>query len=61
MKKNIEIHNALKRRGYVNAEIIGLNNHIERLTNLKNNFEKEKKILDFELIEWDKFSNKTKT
>ena len=59
MEKTKEIHKALKRRGYINAEIIGLNNHIERLTKLLKTFENEKKLLNFELHSWDIFSNKT--
>jgi hypothetical protein len=59
MIKNKKIHQALRRRGYVNAEIIGLNDHIERLTKLKKQFENEKKVLDFVLNDWDDFSNKT--
>ena len=61
MKKTKEIHKALKRRGYIKAEIIGLNNHIERLTKLVNTFENERKVLDFELHSWDKFSKEPKT
>ena len=59
MEKTKEIHKALKRRGYINAEIISLNNHIERLTKLVNTLENEKKLLNFELNTWDIFSNKT--
>ena len=59
MEKTKEIHKALKRRGYINSEMIGLKDHIERLTKVVNSFENEKKILDFELHSWDIFSNKT--
>ena len=59
MEKTKEIHKALKRLGYINSEMIGLKNHIERLSKLLKNFENEKKILDFELHSWDIFSNKT--
>ena len=59
MEKTKEIHKALKRRGYINSEMIGLKNHIERLSKLLKNFENERKVLDFELHSWDIFSNKT--
>lgn len=61
MKKTKEIQKALRRRGYINSEIIGIKNHIERLTETQNKLENEKKILNFELHSWDIFSNKTKT
>ena len=47
MEKTKEIHKALKRRGYINSEMIGLKNHIERLSKLLKNFENEKNILLF--------------
>ena len=59
MEKTKEIHKALKRRKFVNAEINDIKEAIDRLTKIVNSFENEKKILDFELCSWDKFSNKT--
>ena len=59
MKKTKEIHKALKRRKFVNAEINDLKEVIDRLTEIVNTFENERKVLDFELYSWDIFSNKT--
>lgn len=59
MKKTKEIHKALKRRKFVNAEINDIKKAINRLTKIVNTFENEKKVLDFELHNWDIFSNKT--
>lgn len=60
MEKTKEIHKALKRRKYVNAEINDIKEAIDRLTKIVNCFENEKKLLNFELHSWDIFSNKTK-
>jgi len=59
MEKTKEIHNALKRRKFVNEEINDIKEAIDRLTKIVNGFEKEKKLLNFELHSWDAFSNKT--
>ena len=59
MKKTKEIHKALKRRKFVNTEINDIKEAIYRLTKIVNTFENEKKVLDFELHNWDIFSNKT--
>ena len=59
MEKTKEIHKALKRRKYVNAEISDIKEAIDRLTKIVNTFENEKKVLNFELHSWDTFSNKT--
>ena len=59
MKKTKEIHKALKRRKFVNAEINDIKEAIDRLTKIVNTFENERKVLDFELHNWDIFSNKT--
>ena len=59
MEKTKEIHKALKRRKFVNAEINDIKEEIYRLTKIVNTFENEKKVLDFELHSWDIFSNKT--
>lgn len=59
MKKTKEIHKALKRRKFVQAEINDIKEAIDRLAKIVNGFENEKKILDFELYSWDIFSNKT--
>lgn len=58
MKKTKEIHKALKRRKFVNTEINDIKEAIDRLTKIVNTFEKERKVLDFELHNWDIFSNK---
>jgi len=60
MKKTKEIHKSLKRRIFVNEEINDIKEAIDRLTKIVNTFENEKKILDFELHNWDIFYNKTK-
>ena len=60
MIKTKKIHQAIRRRGYVNSEIIGLKNHIEHLSKLLNKFENEKKVLDFVLNDWDQFQNNKK-
>ena len=59
MEKTKEIHKALKRRKFVNTEINDIKEAIDRLTKIVNTFEKERKVLDFELHNWDIFSNKT--
>ena len=59
MEKTKEIHKALKRRKFVNAEINDIKEAIDRLTKIVNTFENERKILDFELHSWDIFYNKT--
>ena len=59
MEKTKEIHKALKRRKFVNAEINDIKEEFYRLTKIVNTFENEKKVLDFELHSWDIFSNKT--
>ena len=59
MEKTKEIHKALKRRKFVNAEINSIKEAIDRLTKIVNTFENEMKVLDFELHSWDIFSNKT--
>jgi septal ring factor EnvC (AmiA/AmiB activator) len=59
MEKTKEIHKALKRRKFVNAEINDIKEAIDRLTKIVNTFENEKKLLNFELHTWDIFSNKT--
>ena len=59
MKKTKEIQKALKRREFVNTEINDIKEAIDRLTKIVNTFEKEKKVLNFELHSWDIFSNKT--
>lgn len=50
--KTKEIHNALKRRRFVNYEIDSIKEAIKILKELEN----EKKILDFELHSWDIFT-----
>ena len=59
MEKTKEIHKALKRRKFVNTEINDIKGAIDRLTKMVNTFENERKVLDFELQNWDIFSNKT--
>ena len=59
MEKTKEIQKALKRREFVNTEINDIKEAIDRLTKIVNTFEKEKKVLNFELHSWDIFSNKT--
>ena len=59
MEKTKEIHKALKRRKFINAEINDIKEEIYRLTKIVNTFENERKVLDFELHNWDIFSNKT--
>ena len=59
MEKTKEIHKALKRRKFVNAEINDIKEAIDRLNKIVNRAENERKILDFELHSWDMFSNKT--
>ena len=59
MEKTKEIHNALRRRKFINIEIIDTKESIDRLTKIVNDFENEKKLLNFELHSWDIFSNKT--
>ncbi|MBC7524818.1 MAG: hypothetical protein H7239_10300 [Flavobacterium sp.] len=53
MEKTKEIHKALKRRGFINAEINGIKEAIDKLTKILNGFENEKKVLNFELHNWD--------
>jgi len=60
MKTTKAIHQALRRRGYVASEIIGLKNHIEQLSKLLHKFENEKKVLDFALNDWDQFEKNKK-
>ena len=61
MEKTKEIHKALNRRKFINSEINNLKEAIERLTRIMNTFEDEKKILNFELHTWDKFSSENET
>ena len=58
MEKTKEIQKALKRRKFINSEINDIKEAIDRLTKIVNTFENERKVLDFELHTWDKFSNK---
>ena len=53
MEKTKEIHKALKRRSFINAEINSVKESIDRLTKIVNGFENEKKVLNFELHNWD--------
>lgn len=57
MKKTKKIHKALRRRGYITSEIIGIKNHLERLSETLRKLENEKKLLDTELENWDKFKD----
>ena len=59
MEKTNEIHKSLKRRKFLNQEINDIEDAIDRLSKIVNGYKKEIKILDFELRNWDMFSNKT--
>ena len=59
MKKTLEIRRAIKRRTYVKEEIIDIKSAIERLQKIADNFDKELKTLNYELMIWDDFESKS--
>ena len=59
MKKTKEIQKSLRIRRDIQLDINELKYRIDVLNNRLKTFESKKKILDFELLEWDKFNNKT--
>lgn len=58
MKKTLEIRRAIKRRTYVKEEINDIKSSIERLQKIVDNFDKELKTLNYELMIWDDFESK---
>jgi hypothetical protein len=59
MKKTLEIRRAIKRRNYVKEEINDIKSAIERLQKIADNFDKELKTLNYELMIWDDFESKS--
>ena len=55
MKKTLEIYKALTKRDFINKQIKNQREVIEKLKEGLSYWETEKKILNFELLIWDKF------
>ena len=61
MKKTLEIRRALKRREYLGYEINDLKNELEYLKKKLDNHNEELKKLNYELMIWDDFIEKTES